>query len=549
MSVRSRLYLGGALLATAIALTAFCSKAQTPAIAITVDAAAGRHKIDPRIYGLAYATTAQLRDLHAPTNRMGGNNTSRYNWKVNADNRANDWYFESIPDASAVPGERGDTFVANSRAGGAEPLLTVPMVDWVARVGAKREKLASFSVAKYGAQQKTDPYSADAGNGLHADGKPVTGNDPADANVRNSVELQQEWVRHLVQAHGAAGKGGVRTYLLDNEPGIWHGTHRDIMPVGIKAEALRDRILAYAAAIKSVDPGAQVVAPEEWGWSGYIYSPYDHWYGGAHGWTHLPERNGVLGGRDFMPWLLDQLRRDNAKTGRRLVDIFTAHIYPQGGEFGTDMSDAMQDRRSRSTRSLWDPNYKDESWINEKIRLIPRLKEWVKENYPGTEIGITEYNWGAESHINGATAQADIFGIFGREGLDMANRWTTPATDSPAYNAIKLYRNYDGRGSAFGDISVRAALPDTDALAAFAAVRSSDHALTVMLVAKGRAGPTPAAIDLANFSAGASAQAWQLTAANKIERIGDVAIRARRMQTVLPPQSITLLVVPASTAR
>ena len=40
--------------------------------------------------------------------------------------------------------------------------------------------------------------------------------------------------------------------------------------------------------------------------------------------------------------------------------------------------------------------------------------------YPGTPIGITEYNWGAEDHINGATAQADILGIFGREGLDMA---------------------------------------------------------------------------------------------------------------------------------
>ena len=34
---------------------------------------------------------------------MGGNNTSRYNWKLNADNRANDWYFESIADASATP--------------------------------------------------------------------------------------------------------------------------------------------------------------------------------------------------------------------------------------------------------------------------------------------------------------------------------------------------------------------------------------------------------------------------------------------------------------
>ena len=59
---------------------------------------------------------------------------------------------------------------------------------------------------------------------------------------------------------------------------------------------------------------------------------------------------------------------------------------------------------------------------------------------------ITEYNWGAEGHINGATTQADILGIFGREGLDLATRWTTPDPSTPTYKAMKMYRNYDGAG-------------------------------------------------------------------------------------------------------
>jgi hypothetical protein len=545
MSFRSQSWLACGLLATVLTVGAFAKKAQDATVSISIDAAANRHKIDQRVYGLAYATPAQLRDLRVPTNRMGGNNTSSYNWKLNADNRANDWYFESIADGSATAGERGDSFIANSRAGGAEPMLTIPMLDWVAKVGPGREKLASFSVKKYGPQQKTDAYMADAGNGLKPDGKPVTGNDPEDSNVRNSVDFEQEWVRHLVQRHGTAAKGGLRYYILDNEPGLWHGTHRDVQPVGIKAEALRDRILAYASDIKAIDPGALIVAPEEWGWSGYIYSPYDHWYGGSHGWSNLPERTGVLGGRDFMPWLLDQFRQNNAKTGKRVVDIFTAHIYPQGGEFGEDTSPAMQDRRNRSTRSLWDPNYKDETWINEKVRLIPRLKEWVKDNYPATQIGITEYNWGAEGHINGATAQADILCIFGREGLDLANRWTTPATNTPTYKAIKLYRNYDDKGSAFGDVSVRADAPDSDKLSTFAAVRSSDGALTVMVVRKERSDSSEVTINLANFAAGGAAQAWQLTAANKIERLPDTAIKGIRLETVVPAQSVTLFVIPS----
>src|SRR5689334_22742274 len=85
------------------------------AMTITVDANANRHPINPNIYGVAHATTAELSDLNSPLNRNGGNNTSRYNWQQNADNRGNDWYFESIADASATPGERGDTFIANAR--------------------------------------------------------------------------------------------------------------------------------------------------------------------------------------------------------------------------------------------------------------------------------------------------------------------------------------------------------------------------------------------------------------------------------------------------
>ena len=69
------------LLAGSVAL------AQNPAVTISVDAAANRHPINPNVYGVAYGTAATLSDLNAPLNRYGGNNTSRYNWQLNADNR------------------------------------------------------------------------------------------------------------------------------------------------------------------------------------------------------------------------------------------------------------------------------------------------------------------------------------------------------------------------------------------------------------------------------------------------------------------------------
>src|SRR5262249_59738112 len=132
--------------------------------------------------------------------------------------------------------------------------------------------------------------------------------------------------------------------------------------------------------------------------------------------------------------------------------------------------------------------------------LIPRLRNWVNTRYlAGTPIAITEYNWGAEGHINGATAQADVLGIFGREGLDMAARWAAPDPSTPTYKAIKMYTNYDNNGSGFGDTSVQASGPNPDTLATFAALRSVDGALTVMVLNKDLTASTPIAINVANF--------------------------------------------------
>jgi hypothetical protein len=516
----------------------------TGSVTIQVNANLNRRAINPSIYGTAYATTAQLLDLNAPLNRQGGNNTTRYNWQQNADNRANDWYFQSIPFANQS-GEVGDTFIQNSQLGGAFPMLTVPIIDWIAKVGPNREKLASFSIAKYGAQTGNDAqWFPDAGNGIRTNGQFVTGNDKTDANVPNSVAFQQNWIQHLISRWGTSQGSGLRYYILDNEHSIWFSTHRDVQPTGPTMDEVYARMRDYGAMIKNNDPGAQILGPEEWGWSGFLYSGYDQWYAPSHNWTY-PDRT-AHGNMDYMPWLLQQFKNYETQNGRRLLDVFTLHYYPQGGEFSSDVSSAMQLRRNRSTRSLWDPNYTDESWINAPVRLVPRMKDWVAQYYPNTKIGLTEYNWGAENHINGATTQADIYGILGREGMDMAARWTTPETATATFKAMKMYRNYDGQNRGFGETSVAATVPNPDEVSAFAAVRASDGALTVMVVNKiGSAAATT--LNLANFTNTGTAQIWQLTAANQITRLADVSVANNTITVSLPPQSVTLLVVGGTT--
>ena len=416
-------------------------------------------------------------------------------------------------------------------------------------MGPGRSKLASFSIAKYGPQTGNDSqFMPDAGNGIRPGGQYVTGNDPADANVPSTSLLQQQWVQHLVTRWGTNANGGLRYYILDNEPSLWHATHRDVHPTGQTLDEIRDKMIDYANRIKAVDPSALVVGPEEWGWSGYLFSGYDQQYGSTHGWSFLPDRTNH-GGVDYLPWLLGALKQNETANGRRLLDVFTVHYYPQGGEFSDDVSTAMQLRRNRSTRSLWDPSYVDETWISDRVQLIPRLKNWVNTYYPFTATGITEYNWGAENHINGATTQADIYGIFGREGLDMSARWTTPASTTPTYKAMKMYRNYDGNRSGFGDTSVAASTPNPDAVSAFAAQRSSDGALTVMVIAKVLTGTTAATVNLSNFVPGSSAQVWQLTSANNITHLADVTIGGSSFSVSVPAQSITLFVIPTAGGR
>ena len=522
--------------------------AQNPAVTVSVDANANRHAISPLIYGVAYGTSTTLADLNSPLNRYGGNNSSRYNWQLNADNKDFDWYFESIADTSAVAGERGDTFISQSKGANAQAMITVPMLDWVAKLGANRGKLASFSQAKYGAQTGNDSqWYPDAGNGvLKSTGANVTGNDPNDANVASSTTYQQGWVQHLLTQWGPASGTGLKYYILDNEHSIWQSTHRDVHPVGATMDEIRQRMIDYATMIKGVDPSALVVGPEEWGWSGYFYSGYDQQYGAAHNWCCYPDR-AAHSNWDYLPWILDQLHQNEVATGKRLLDVFSVHWYPQGGEFGNDVSTTMQQLRNKSTRSLWDPNYIDATWINDKVMLIPRIRNWVATYYPGLQTAITEYNWGAEAYINGATTQADIYGIFGREALDMATRWTTPDPSTPTYKAMKIYRNYDGNKSAFGETSVTAAVPNPDNLSAFAATRASDGAMTVMVISKVLSGSTPVTVSMANFAASGVAQAWQLTSTNAITRLTDVSFAGSSFTATVPAQSITLYVVAGGT--
>ncbi|HUK12686.1 MAG TPA: glycoside hydrolase family 44 protein [Thermoanaerobaculaceae bacterium] len=508
--------------------------------AIAVDTGAGLHAISPGIYGMNYADETLAADLRLPVRRWGGNSTSRFNWQNDMTNTGSDWYFENVPQD---PGS-ADAFVDQDRRTGTATLMTVPLIGWTAKRRLTSHPYdCGFKVSKYGAQQSTDSWDSDCGNGLHSDGSDLTGNDPTDTSVAIDPSFVQSWVAHLVGKYGTAAAGGVPYYDLDNEPMLWSDTHRDVHPQPNSYDEMKDRTWAYAAAVKAADPTAATLGPAEWGWTGYFWSALD-WAAGGAWWDSPPDRL-AHGDVPFVEWYLQQMRAYEQQHGVRILDYLDEHFYPPTVALASAGNSATQALRLRSTRLLWDTTYSEESWIAQPVYMIPRMHGWVDANYPGTRLAISEYNWGALDSINGALAQADVLGIFGREGLDLATLWGPPNFGDPGAFAFRIYRNADGAGHGFGESGVSAASADQGRLSAYAAIRAWDGALTIVVVNKTGGGLT-STISIGTFWPAANAHVYCYSAANlgAIVQAADVPVAARAITTTFPASSITLLVVP-----
>jgi len=514
--------------AIVIGLLATLSLAAEPyAARVVFDARKPLHAISPLIYGASSVEPARARILGLSAVRWGGNRSSRYNWKTQADNAGADWFF-----LNGKAGRWSD-FVAGNRKAGLASYLTVPLLPWV----AKGPDGWGFSVAKYGAQRKVESYVADRGDGTRPDGKPLVGNDPRDTSVPATPEFQAAGIRALPRDL----KRPI-IYGLDNEPMLWHATHRDVFPKGLSYDECLDRGVALAQAIKRADPSGLVAGPCTWGWTDLMYSAADA--GDDKYATHADRK--AHGDKPFLAWYLAEMKSASARAGKRLLDFVDVHFYPQGQADGqmvygaSSHSRAMRSLRLRSTRGLWDPTYRDESWIGEPVALLPRVRSWVATENPGTKLAIGEYSWGGDDDPSGAIAQAEILGIFGREDVDAAFYWA--GLEGVQKFAFQLYRNPDGSGQGFGTRALKCETNDPDRLAAFAAVRD-DGALTVVLVNKDL--DQPAEVRLETVDSKAHMRAGTIfRLANPPGPIRAETLATDAQRIVVPPLSAALVVMP-----
>jgi len=571
---------------TGTATVALSQPAPSNGPALSLDAGTITHAINPYIYGMnAFGSTGTTGKTAGITiDRWGGDATSRYNYKLDVTSSAADWYFENHTGATGVQ----DTSAFNAQvqadqAIGAKTIGTVPVNGWVAKDGSS----CSFPKSTYPNQVAFDPYGGTCGNGTYPQGVSgctssggcsITGVASTDTSTAVDATWTGDWVKYLVNKFGNATHGGVAIYDLDNEPSWWNAVHRDVHPAPFTYDELTNSGIAHAAAIKAADPGAEVSGPVMDYWWAYFYSKKDIENGWGNGapcwspWSNPIDRN-AHGGIPLIEYYLQQFAAYEKNHGTRLLDYLDLHTYfaPSSLAFSTAGDTLSQQIRLDSTRVFWDPTYTDPNFPQPNYftdanytsscnpppqapQAIRMMKKWVADNYPGTKLAITEYNWGAQEHISGALAQADILGIFGREGLDIGTLWGAPdpSTQIPGLVAFEVFRNYDGSGATFGDQAITSTSADQGKLAVYGALRTKDNVLTIVIINKTYSDLT-SSLNLGHFSASGPAQVWLYSAANldSIVSKPNVTVTApsggstsSTLSTSFPAQSITVLAIP-----
>jgi hypothetical protein len=382
---------------------------------------------------------------------------------------------------------------------------------------------------------------------------------------------------------------------LDNEPAWWDAVHRDVHPNPSTYDEVTNGGIGTALAIKTLDTNALTAGPVIDYWWNYFYSKKDIENGWATGspcyqpWSAPTDRM-AHGDDPMMVYYLKQMASASNTYGVRLLDYLTIHAYVAASYNGSSVAfttagdTGEQQVRMNSTRALWDPTYTDPNFPQPNYskdsnytsscsvplqapQIIPMMHSWITSGWTGTSYAapgtsIDEYNFGGTESINGAVTQADALGIFGKYGLTMGVFWPTTnySTQTPANMAFEIYRNYDGSKSTFGDQALSSTTGDQSHLAVYAASRTSDGTMTIVVINKtyGPLTDTPSInnltstatqaqvyqysnADLTHIVAQPNATITPPTSGSTISTIGASASQPMSF----PGQSITMIVIPS----
>ncbi|HXC16746.1 MAG TPA: glycoside hydrolase family 44 protein [Holophagaceae bacterium] len=524
------------------------------------------YAISPYVYGIN-GDAAENGWAWQPANtgviRSGGNRWTAYNWETNASNAGTDYgpyHSDNLLSSSSTPGAAVTDRIDAARANGNAALVTLQLQGLVA------------------ADENGDVTASEVSTRflpvVYAKGSAFS--NPPD--LTDKKVYMDEFLTFLKAKYpdGFTANATRPVFIdLDNEPDLWNSTFNLIQPAAPTCAQMLAKTASLASALKAVAPDAKLFGPVSYGFNGY--------------WNFQNAADAGSPTPDGYAWWLDAylkaMKAASDDSGTRMLDALDVHWYPETytasgritDDQGATPTTEMISARLQAPRALWDPAFapapadadnsdpdKDSSWIahdilNEAVRLIPRLKDKIAHGFPGTQLSISEYEYGGGLHISGALAEADCLGIFGREGVFSATYWA-PAytnfagnytTDDPYILAgFRMFLDYDDAGSRFGGLGLAGSTSDITHSSVYASM-DAGHPERVVIVAINKASTAKtAAIRLTHTQALSTAQVWTLTqqaagtAIPKPARQADIPLPvANGFILTMPAYSVTTVVV------
>ena len=473
-------------------------------VVTVVRTAEDRKPISPLIYGInGFASSSVPADVLASVTlvRRGGDRGNSYNWETNVSNGSlNNGFVNDMTLAGGTPNPNAPAaqdlaLLAAHRPAGRAVMVPFVLNDWVSGplggIGAWNQP--GWNRAQYFKRTGFVKPTAFAATP-----------DLTDGMVYTDEHLQYLRDKYPGQDITAPGPGRLLVGI-DNEPDLYpynfpmlqSGTGAAIVRNGttvgrwVKSEEFTQRMLTFARKVKQMAPQAHIVGP-----SHYHFDGWTTWWDEN---TTLYSNAGTA--RWYMDDFLATVRAASEQEGKRLLDTWDFHWYPQGVSNGTyvwNLDHATRaltaneiDQIVQGPRSYWDTTYDEHSWITEPWHLggptyvLPRLKARIEAAYPGTKIGVTEYNPGGRNHIASGLGVADSLGVFQRQGVEIAAFWPEGSATALAYayGALKLLRNADGAGLRYADTDVRVEHPEIAESSVYAG-SDTPNRVTVLVINK-----------------------------------------------------------------
>ena len=425
-------------------------------VEFTINVDKARKPISQDIYGTNTYEALSTDPLNPTVARFGGNRSSTYNWETNWSNAGSDYIHHS--DDWWVTATGLDKLKWETVAGSA----IQAQIDSARK--ANRAYVLTLQAMGYVAADEngTVDCSAPCNRWVPSFPNKPGGIYQYPPDTKDNAVYIDEEVSWLTKKYGLAKNGGVKYYQVDNEPELWNHTHSFVKQEKVTPLQLAEINETYAKVVRKFDPTAKILGFVGFGWWGIVTV-------------------------DFRTYLKEMKKRSEIH-GASLIDIFDWHFYPNDLQKFTSSQewDLLQ-----APRVLWDDTYYiaggsgPMGYYGKAPSLIRRYKNAINVDFPGLKMGITEWNASFDvSKVVSGLYVADILGVFGQEDIEVATYFDRPSKF--AATGFKLFTNYDGKNSRYGNTYVEALTSDLPNATVYASIENSinDTMLHVVVVSK-----------------------------------------------------------------